>query len=99
MDPVPPVMIGPECWSAVHPYLAPLLLFLRDITLQVISCPMPRAMLVLHLWKYRIVATRLLHCLQYPVPIQVVCKGFTPSLKGRFVQVDSWKLTTYHSVR
>lgn len=27
----------------------------------------------------QIVATRLLYCLQYPVPIQVVCKGFTPA--------------------
>lgn len=27
----------------------------------------------------RIVATRLLYRLQYPVPIQVVCKGFTPA--------------------
>ena len=26
-----------------------------------------------------IVATRLLYHLQYPVPIQVVCKGFTPA--------------------
>ncbi|PWN31866.1 hypothetical protein FA14DRAFT_127425, partial [Meira miltonrushii] len=26
----------------------------------------------------QIVATRLLYCLQHPVPIQVVCKGFTP---------------------
>ncbi|PWN41277.1 hypothetical protein IE81DRAFT_315462, partial [Ceraceosorus guamensis] len=27
----------------------------------------------------RIVATRLLYRLQHPVPIQVVCKGFTPA--------------------
>ncbi|KAI9429769.1 hypothetical protein F5148DRAFT_990174, partial [Russula earlei] len=27
----------------------------------------------------QIVATRLLYCLQYPVLIQVVCKGFTPA--------------------
>jgi hypothetical protein len=27
----------------------------------------------------QIVATRLLYCLQHPVPIQVVCKGFTPA--------------------
>src|SRR5712671_831661 len=27
----------------------------------------------------QIVATRLLYCLQYPVLIQVVCKGFTPT--------------------
>lgn len=28
----------------------------------------------------QIVATRLLYCLQYPVPIQVVCKRFTPAI-------------------
>ncbi|KAF9520903.1 hypothetical protein BS47DRAFT_1286714, partial [Hydnum rufescens UP504] len=27
----------------------------------------------------QIVATRLLYCLQYPIPIQVICKGFTPA--------------------
>ena len=65
MDPVPPVMISPECWSAVlrhRPaftlifrviWLASLLSFLRDIMLQIISCPMREALLVFHLWKWR----------------------------------------------
>src|ERR1700761_5434686 len=39
----------------------------------------------------RIVATRLLYRLQYPVPIQVVCKGFTPAhmmitIRGQTIQ-------------
>jgi hypothetical protein len=41
----------------------------------------------------QIVATRLLYCLQYPVPIQVVCKGFTPA---HMIDCNSWTSRSTH---
>ncbi|KAH8924748.1 hypothetical protein BT69DRAFT_1217371, partial [Atractiella rhizophila] len=40
----------------------------------------------------QIVATRLLYCLQHPVPIQVVCKGFIPA------HISSSMMGSYPSV-